>query len=651
LTEWILGIGASHNGGAALLRDGEQAIAIQEERLTRVKRSRLRPAFDHLSIRYCLEAAGVRPRDLALVAVSRDEPIRLPESDASRNPALAGYDGPVAYVNHHRAHAAAAAFQSGFEEAAVLVVDGLGSPTEDCPPAERAIAGRDGWETLSIYHARDGALVPLRKDVARERSWLLIDDRGMPRFRGIGGMYSAASVQIFGQYLEAGKVMGLAPYGRPTWDTGDFFALRGDQIAFKDTVPDAFPGDARWPDEREAYANLAASVQAAVEEAVLWAGGVARALTGSRRLAYAGGVALNCLANERLLRETDFDDIFVMPAAEDSGTSIGAAVAGAIDHGLRLRRRRITRDSTGRAYRAAAAATAVDGSPLVVASRRASPAEVAATLAAGQPVGWYQGGSELGPRALGWRSVLADPRDPEMWQRLNRLKGREGFRPVAPVVAREHAERWFDMGPVADSPFMLRVCDVRPDQRQTVPSVVHVDGSARVQTVSAEQNPRLHELLSCFEQATGVPVLINTSFNSAGEPIVETPEDALWCAHRLGLRVLVLGDALVEIADEIPASTIAAVRDHRTRRSLDAGEAKGREVEVETPWGTAVHWVEGPELELLDAALAEGRLRVGDLGDGASAALEGLRRKRLVEVVAGSPRTALAASAEGRHER
>lgn len=634
MREWILGVGASHNGGACLIGDGELVVAIQEERLTRVKRSRLRPAFDTLAIRYCLDAGGIGVGDLALIAVSRDEPVSLPESDLARNPLLAGRElPPIAYVSHHRAHAAAAWFQSGFEDAAVLVIDGLGSPLEDCDPHERAVAARDGWETLSVYDCTAGRLRCVRKDVAPDRSWLSIGDSGMARFAGIGGMYSAVARQLFGEYLEAGKVMGLAPYGRPSLAPERFCQVSADgELTFLDDVPALFPGDARWPAHEVEYSDLAASVQAALERAVLWAAEQARALTGSRRLAYAGGVALNCLANERIVREAGFDDVFVMPAAEDSGTSIGAAVAGAVEHGLTLRRRRVVRDAPGRGYGEAAARAAIAAFPGAAGPPVAAAADVlAAALAAGAAVGWFHGGAELGPRALGNRSVLADPRRGEVWPELNRRKGREGFRPLAPVVLAEHAEEWFELGPRPDSPFMLRVCAVREERRERIPAVVHVDGTARVQTLAAEANPPLHALLRAFHAATGVPVLVNTSFNAAGEPIVETPEDALWCAARLGLELVVLDGVAVALdGDAVDGARFVAAA-HTLRRT--AGRPPwAAEVETATPWGPARYWLEGAELGTL-RELAERPLPLAAAAaDPRREAVEQLRRKRLVRV-------------------
>jgi carbamoyltransferase len=634
MTVWTLGVGASHNGGACLLRDGELVVAVQEERLKREKRARLFPAFDTLSIAYCLDHEGIGVEDLALIAVSADEPVARPDFDVTRNPLLRSGPLPeIAYVAHHRAHAAAASYQSGFEDAAVLVIDGQGSPFEDLPAQERAPASRAGWETMTIYELSGGRLTRcLHKDTAPHRTWLSWAERGMPRFAGIGGMYSAVSQQLFGAYLEAGKVMGLAPHGRASIPVSSFLAVDDDRISFSDEVSRRFPFDDRWPSRQEEYANLAASVQAALEEAVLWAAHRARALTGARRLVFAGGVALNCIANERVIREVGFDDVFVMPAAEDSGISIGAVVEASSARGLPLAPRALARDSSGRPYGREEIEAAIAGCPVVAGEpSEAGPAAVAAALADGARVAWFAGGSELGPRALGQRSILADPRDPAAKDDLNRRKGRESFRPLAPIVLAEHAEEWLEMGGRPASPFMIRVCAVREERRSLIPAVVHVDGTARPQTVNAAQHPALHETLSRFYAATGVPVLVNTSLNAAGEPIVETPEDTLWCAHRLGLDLAVLEGTAVRIADRLDEQTVVSASRHRIRRLLGS-DGDAAEVEVQTPWGATRYALAGDELATL-RALAAGPATIEELErNSGTAALEALRRKRLVRL-------------------
>lgn len=629
---WVLGVGASHNGSACLLRDGEVVTVIQEERLTRLKRTRLFPAFDMLSITYCLEYAGIGPEDLSLVGVTSDEPVARRDFDIGRNPLFRDLAvlPPVAYVGHHRSHAAAASYQSGFDNAAVLVIDGQGSPTSDLLEEERAVAGREGWETLSMYALENGGLGRcLYKDVARDRAWLSPGAHGMPGFAGIGGMYSAVSQQIFGQYLEAGKVMGLAPYGRPTIPVAEFLYIGPNGIDFNKGASARFPDDARWPEASDAYADLAASVQAALEEAVLWAVWRIHELTAASRLVFSGGVALNCITNERILRESPFDDVFIMPAAEDSGLAIGAAVEASRVRGLPLRAAPLRRDEMGRPYPLRAVDEAIRTSAVVAGEPFAGdPATIASALAAGQRVAWFGGGSELGPRSLGQRSILADPRDPRGKDELNRRKGRELFRPLAPVVLAEEAEAWFDMGGHPASPFMLRICRAHDHVADRIPAVIHVDGTARLQTVDADVQPELHLLISEFFAQTGVPVLINTSLNAAGEPIAETPEDALWCAFRLQLDLAVLDGYAVRLAAELGDDVVVRAADYRTLRDFRP-ERDELQVETMTPWGPTPQWIEGASRALLEW-LAADPLPVTTLPDDSRALLEGLRRKRLV---------------------
>jgi carbamoyltransferase len=268
-------------------------------------------------------------------------------------------------------------------------------------------------------------------------------------------------------------------------------------------------------------------------------------------LCYAGGVALNSVANERLVRDGGFEHVYIMPAAEDSGTAIGAAYNALwqIATPFASSRRRLGRDAVGRAYTRCEIDDAIARHDGLRAERGGNVCDRAAELlAAGKVIGWFSGRSELGPRALGQRSILADPRVPDMKNRLNeRVKFREAFRPYAPVILREHTSDWFEVDAAhADSPFMLRVMKFRPERTGRVPAVVHVDGTGRVQTVTAADNPPLHALLTAFHRHASVPLLLNTSFNTAGEPIVETPDDALWCFLLTDMDACIIEDTILQ---------------------------------------------------------------------------------------------------------
>jgi carbamoyltransferase len=550
---WVMGISCSHNGGVCLLKGDRIVAAIQEERLTRRKRHTTYGALPSLAINYCLGAAGIKPKDLALVVNSVVGRATTPTEDVTLNPLLqvAKHKIPVLTVAHHLAHAVSAFATSGFEESAVLVIDGMGSPFEDLAEDERAVIKNpvpDAAETISLYAASGTSLVPLEKHVVEKGRWLLYEFLRMPKFRSLGAIFSAAAWQIFGNFHEAGKVMGLAPYGRAEFPTRDFFDVVDGNFHFSDVVPARYDYFDRWPKRQTEYQNLAASAQAALEDALLYLAEHLHDLCPSDNLCYAGGVALNSVGNERIIREREFKDVYLMAAAEDSGAAIGAAYYGLWQLTGKNTRRPLQHDSVGRPYSPEEITEAIAKVPRLEVSQSTDViSQTVDLLCQGKIVGWFQGGSELGPRALGQRSILCDPRSPDAKALLNgRVKHRESFRPFAPVVPLEEAQDWFDLeGFKPDSPYMLRVIRFRDDKKDQVPGVVHVDGTGRVQTVTKEANGRFYELAQRFRERTGVPIFLNTSFNVMDEPIVETPEDALWCFMSTGIDACVLEDRVV----------------------------------------------------------------------------------------------------------
>jgi carbamoyltransferase len=597
---WILGISASHNGAFCLIHGDELVVAVQEERLVRRKRSRVHGARPSVALRYCLEAAGIGVADLSMIALSTQSANDTPDNDLSLHPELrpVAHRIQTAYVPHHLAHAMSAYATSGFTDAAVLVIDGLGSPWRDLTPREQAVArgaGADGWEVLSSYAATPRGIEPVDKHLVPDAKWLLKHPDTMWGFRSLGGMFSAAAELMFGDPMEAGKVMGLAPYGRAAFPASAFFSVDDGLLVFRDDVPAQFPHRERWPAHEAAYADLAASTQAALEDALLSVARRLQSQTGATRLCYAGGVALNGIANQRLARERVFHDVHIIPAAEDSGAAIGAAYWGLAQLTGELRSQRQTRDASGRSYSRAQIDDAIARTPAIELVRSDDLlAGVVDLLCQGEIGGWFQGGSELGPRALGQRSILCDPRRPDAKDVLNRrVKGREPFRPFAPAVALEHVDDWFDLeGTPAANPFMLRVCPIRPDKRALVPGVVHVDGTGRLQSV--EPGTRFHALLSAFHARTGVPMLVNTSFNVMGEPIIETPEDALWCMLSTGIDFCVLEDRLVRKRAAYSSLLDLVPRLIAKRFTVDLALADGKlrtrpasdlRAQVTTPWG------------------------------------------------------------------
>ena len=550
---WILGISASHNGSACLLKGDEIVVATQEERLSRIKRHRIFGAGPSRAVAHCLDYAGIDPAELSLVVLCIQGKATDKTHNISSDPFLnvLTHRIPTITIPHHYGHAVSVFATSGFAESAVLIVDGTGSPAADFTPGERKILNgnsHDGWETISLYHASGTTIVPLEKHAVDCGAWLVMHDGEMPSFGSLGGMFSAAAQQIFGEASEAGKVMGLAPYGQAEFPSSDFFDIANGRFHFKDTVPLRFRHPERWPNWANEYAMLAGSVQAALEDALLYLVRHIRELCRSDNLCYAGGVALNSVANERIIRESGFKNVYIMPAAEDSGTAIGAAYHGLWQLTQHNSQRPILHDAPGRIYSPAEVSqTLAETADVRVVYSTDVISDAVELLCDGKIIGWFDGGSELGPRALGQRSILCDPRRPDAKDTLNRrVKMRESFRPFAPAVLLEEAPNWFDFGDTsAESPFMLRVVDVKHEKRDQIPAIVHVDGTGRVQTLTRENNGRFYHLVKKFYKKTGVPVLLNTSFNRMGQPIIETPGDAVQCLLSTGLDCCVFEDRIV----------------------------------------------------------------------------------------------------------
>jgi carbamoyltransferase len=342
--------------------------------------------------------------------------------------------------------------------------------------------------------------------------------------------------------------MGLAPYGQAEFPTSEFFDVASGKFHYKDAVPLRFRFNARWPNRTDEYKALAASVQSALEDALLYLVQHLRELCGGENLCYAGGVALNSVANERIIRESGFKNVYIMAAAEDSGTAIGAAYHGLWQLTKYNSQRPILHDGPGRTYTSADVSAAISATENIhVVNSTDVISDAVDLLCDGKIIGWFDGGSELGPRALGQRSILCDPRRPDAKDTLNlRVKMRESFRPFAPAVLLEEASNWFDFdGTPRESPFMLRVIDVKPEKKNAVPAIVHVDGTGRVQTLTRANNGRFYDLVHKFHEKTGVPVLLNTSFNRMGEPIIETPTDAIACLLNTGLDCCVFEDRII----------------------------------------------------------------------------------------------------------
>ncbi|MDJ0643010.1 MAG: carbamoyltransferase C-terminal domain-containing protein [Erythrobacter sp.] len=537
------------DGGASLIVDGKLSGAIAEERLTRQKHcGGFRNAAEAL-----LGRAGLCESDLDLVVACNygDEPnIDLYQDFGFPD------NVPIAMIpSHHLAHAYTAFLPSPFDEALVLVADNEGAILG---PRVHKDMWRNAMERLTVYHGKGHEIRLLERDMETEDAASLGELYGnMTRLLGLGN------------YLNAGKTMALAAYGDPSvfrhvrmleLEAGGRVrcAMRNEYLNASDEIRRFFseqgvdlPGPCERYEEGSdpVWANLAAAVQEQLEEALLHKVRHWVEATGINTLCLAGGVALNCVANRRLLDETPLVDIFVQPNSGDQGLSLGAALYGW--HVIGGQTRRVPFDEKaayfGQSFEEKDFLAAVQdfGGDFDFTRCEDVVGTASDRLAEGQIIGWFQGRSEWGPRALGNRSILADPRDISMKDRINAsIKHREAFRPFAPVVLEHRAAEFFEID--RPSPFMTIVAKVRPEASHALGAVRHVDETARVQTVSQDQNPLLFRLISRFEEATGLPVLLNTSFNDNGEPVVEGPIDALSCFERTGLDCLFIGENLVE---------------------------------------------------------------------------------------------------------
>jgi len=616
-TTYVLGISAFfHDSAAALLRDGEIVAAAQEERFTRRKQD---PEFPERAVAYCLQEAGITPADLQVVAFYEKPLVKFERlldtfcvNAPSGYPLFSGampdwaerklalpavirealgetFRGQVVFAEHHESHAASAFFPSPFEEAAILTLDAVGE-----------------WSTSALGHGA-GARLELTEEL---------------RFPHSLGMLYSAFTYYTGFKVNSGeyKLMGLAPYGRPIHrdrildhvvDIGEdgslsldmsYFSYLDGQTMTSERLHELFGGPPRPPESviTQREMDLASSIQAVCEEVVLRAAGHAHRVTGSDRLVMAGGVALNCVANGKLLREGPFRDIWIQPAAGDAGGALGAALL-AWHHMLGREREAVPGDSQGGSFLGPAFGNEEIGLFLDAMGARYHRIEdepllldrISEVLEGEGVVGWFSGRMEYGPRALGARSIIGDPRSRNMQRTMNlKIKFREGFRPFAPCVLREHVSEVFEAEPDQDWPYMLFVTDVRdelrldlteeerermndPDLRIRVsvprtelPAITHVDYSARVQTVDVTRHGRFHRLMQRFYDRTGCPVVVNTSFNIRGEPIVCTPDDALRCFLATDMDCLVLENHIL-LKEEQPEGLGVDADAYRSQFALD----------------------------------------------------------------------------------
>ena len=532
-----------HDAAAAVVVDGKIVATAEEERFNRQRHARGNPKK---AMEYCLREAGLTLKDIDIIAIAHNPfaPLRLstfsfyPPNLArdlanlfiflwhARQLSRAAGGAKVVFVDHHLAHAASAYFCSGFPRANILTIDGSGETESFAYFLGEGDIIRRVWD------------IPLGSRFAKKK------------WASIGMVYTAVTTLLnLGTHAE-GKTMGLASYGKPAYDFSSILSVR----SHKDYTIDRRQVRARYghlarkegaPLSQE-HKNLAASLQRALEDAVVHLACEAHQHSGSKRFCFAGGVALNCNANSRVLQEDFCDKLFIQPAAHDGGIALGAALYAAARAGDRPMAR-LAHAYWGPAFSDEEIETLLKESKLPYERSDNIARDAARLVAQGNIVGWFQGRMEMGPRALGNRSILANPMVKGMDERVNReVKHREPWRPFAPSVTEEDASRYFEgVEKAKESPFMLHTFYVKKEYREVFPAITHVDGSSRIQTVREDQNPRYYRFLKELETLTGHPVVMNTSFNDKGEPIVCTPKDALKCYAATGFDALAIGNFLL----------------------------------------------------------------------------------------------------------
>nr|MCK4930088.1 carbamoyltransferase [Nanoarchaeota archaeon] len=559
---YILGISCYyHDAAACLVKDGILVTAAEEERFTREKHDN---SFPTNAIKYCLKEAGINSDQLNYVAFYEKPLLKFerilhtfvktfPKSFWYFYKAVPSwineklrvqkimkkkikYKGRIFYLNHHLSHAASSYLVSPFKESAILTFDGVGE-----------------WATATIGHAK-GDSIEIIKEIDFPNS--------------LGLFYSTFTAYLgFKVNNDEYKVMGLAAYGKPTFyeklrkiidirEDGSFKLAMSyfdyehrERMFSKKTI--RLLGPSRKKGERitKRHQDIASSIQKITEEIVIKAANHAYKLIKSKNLCFAGGVALNCVANGKILRNTLFKKLFIQPAAGDSGCALGAAFY-AYNSILGKPRNYVLKNAYfGPEYSNKEIKAFLDNNNIKYEflEDKKLLSLVAKLIWNNKIIGWFQGRMEFGPRALGNRSILANPCNPKMKDVLNKkVKHREEFRPFAPAVLAEEAHKYFVMWIVSESPFMLQTFDVRKEKRKVLPSITHVDGTARIQTVSKKQNPRFYELIREFKKLSRVPVVINTSFNVRGEPIVNTPENAYNCFKNTKIDYLIIGNYIIK---------------------------------------------------------------------------------------------------------
>ncbi|WP_422356072.1 carbamoyltransferase [Roseivirga pacifica] len=552
---YVLGTGLSHNGSAVILKNGKIAIGIEKERISRIKHD---GGNDSLAVQYCLNALNITLADIDLV-VQCENFCTPPQDQFSGKRLFEDYPEPQFHtISHHLAHAYSAVGMSPFKAFNVLVMDGCGSPYEQCIEPDKPLltdihlADEVGMvcEKDSFYHYDGKTLKTIFKDFSPMES---ITHTGyqLPTTRhSIGGFYAAVSNYCFGNMDDVGKLMGLAPYGRKSKIDFNPFELKDGRVFLKgDWYSPLITPNNSWDGLKSNfghYAEVAFWAQQQVEIAVAYTVNHRQSLSPNFPLCYSGGVALNAVANGKLVQQGLVKSLFPEPAAADNGLALGCAYYGWLEL---LQGNKVQHDGStcfGKTYTNEEVLKAIQNYPVSFTYHPIDDDYTVITklIESGKTVGWFQHGAEFGPRALGRRSILANPTIAEIGKHINNnIKFREDFRPFAPAVLKEDAHLYFEYA--YESPYMIMVDKVKQASKDILAATTHVDGSARVQTVTEDWNPRFYNLLIAMKRQTGHGVLLNTSFNKKGQPIVETPEQALALFNETAMDVLVIENYLI----------------------------------------------------------------------------------------------------------
>lgn len=559
---YILGTGLSHNGSAVLLKDGQICFAIEKERLSRVKHD---GGNDTLAIQYCLDAEGITLKDVALVV--QCENFNIPDRANFKGKRIfSDSDKPkIVNISHHLAHAYSAVGTSPFSECNVMVIDGCGSPLDQflsLHPEESNIVEASFLEEIqmqcekdSFYHFDGQELKPLYKDFSTMATFDKASLSLPTTQHSIGGFYASISKYVFGDMDDVGKLMGLAPYGKTGVYDFDAFEFKSERLYVKDNWAAHFTnpstGYSYFKENFTYYANVALWAQEQVEKAVLQCFNYRTKAFPHQNVCYSGGVALNAVANAKLLDHKIVENIYIEPAAADNGLALGCAFYGWLAY---FKKPKIVADGStcfGKKYGLTEICKAIESVSDENYIRKEFDNEdglleyCAAKINQGKTLGWFHSGSEFGPRALGRRSILAHPGIDGLKDHINKnIKFREDFRPFAPAVLKDKVGVYFEKG--RNSPYMILVDKTKSEYLQELKNVTHENGSARVQTIEKGWNPRFAKLVEAFYKQSKIAVLLNTSLNRKGMPIVETPEEALQLFRESALDVLVLEDIILE---------------------------------------------------------------------------------------------------------